>query len=67
MGGSKDIYQPQDMALDLGGLLRAIARSLRWLLPLTLIVAALVFAGLQFVPEKFKGEARVLIESADAL
>lgn len=67
MGGSKDIYQPQDMALDLGGLLRAIARSLRWLLPLTLIVAALVFAGLQFVPEKFKGEARVLIETADAL
>ncbi len=67
MGGSKDIYQPQDMALDLGGLMRAIARSLRWLLPLTLIVAALVFAGLQFVPEKFKGEARVLIESADAL
>ena len=67
MGGSKDIYQPQDMALDLGGLLRAIARSLRWLLPLTLIVAALVFAGLQFVPEKFKDEARVLIESADAL
>ena len=67
MGGSKDIYQPQDMALDLSGLLRAIARSLRWLLPLTLIVAALVFAGLQFVPEKFKGEARVLIESADAL
>ncbi|WP_430512669.1 succinoglycan transporter [Pannonibacter phragmitetus] len=67
MGGSKDIYQPQDLALDLGGLLRAIARSLRWLLPLTLIVAALVFAGLQFVPEKFKGEARVLIETADAL
>lgn len=67
MGGSKDIYQPQDMALDLGGLLRAIARSLRWLLPLTLIVAVLVFAGLQFVPEKFKGEARVLIETADAL
>lgn len=67
MGGSKDIYQPQDMALDLGGLLRAIARSFRWLLPLVLVVAALVFIGLQFVPEKFKGEARVLIETADAL
>lgn len=67
MGGSKDIYQPQDMALDLGGLLRAIARSFRWLLPLALVVAALVFVGLQFVPEKFKGEARVLIETADAL
>jgi uncharacterized protein involved in exopolysaccharide biosynthesis len=67
MGGSKDIYQPQDMALDLGGLLRAIARSFRWLLPLVAVVAALVFIGLQFVPEKFKGEARVLIETADAL
>jgi len=55
-----------DMALDLGGLLRAIGRSLTWLLPLTLFVAAAVFMGLQFVPPKYKGEARILIQSTDS-
>ncbi|WP_242390361.1 GumC family protein [Polymorphum gilvum] len=63
----RDVYQPQDLALDLSGLLRAIRGSLRWLLPLVLVVAATVFLLLQFVPEKYKGEAKVLIESTDAI
>ncbi len=55
-----------DLALDLGGLLREIGRALRWLLPLTLIVTAAVIAALLFVAPKYKGEARILIESADS-
>ncbi|WP_299814815.1 exopolysaccharide transport family protein [uncultured Roseibium sp.] len=53
------------MAVDLGGLLRTIGRSLGWLLPLTLFVAVGVFLGLQFVAPKYKAEARILIESTD--
>ncbi|MDN3718820.1 Wzz/FepE/Etk N-terminal domain-containing protein [Roseibium salinum] len=53
------------MALDLGGLLRAIGRALVWLLPLTLFVAVAVFLGLQFVAPKYQAEARILIESTD--
>lgn len=65
MNAERQTYPDDDMALDLGGLLRAIGRSLGWLLPLTLIVAAAVFLGLQFVAPKYMGEARVLIESTD--
>ncbi|MCY1708948.1 GumC family protein [Pannonibacter sp. SL95] len=67
MSSRHDIYEPQDMALDLAALMRALGRAQRWLLPLVLVVAASVFFGLQFVPEKFTGEAKVLIESSDAL
>ncbi|MFN4008503.1 MAG: succinoglycan transporter [Pannonibacter sp.] len=67
MSSRHDIYEPQDMALDLAALLRAIGRAQRWLLPLVLLVAAGVFFGLQLMPEKYTGEAKVLIESGDAL
>ncbi|WP_298814790.1 GumC family protein [uncultured Roseibium sp.] len=65
MNAERQTFPDDDMALDLGGLLRAIGRSLSWLLPLTLIVAAAVFLGLQFVAPKYKGEARIIIESTD--
>jgi succinoglycan biosynthesis transport protein ExoP len=55
-----------DMALDLGRLLSAIGSSLKWLLPLVFIVAGCVFVALSFMPSKFRGEAKVLIESTDA-
>lgn len=67
MSSRHDIYEPQDMALDLAALMRALARAQRWLLPLVVGVAISVFVGLQFVPEKYTGEAKVLIESGDAL
>ncbi|MBN9669892.1 exopolysaccharide transport family protein [Roseibium aggregatum] len=65
MQSDRQALSEDDMALDLGGLLRAIGRSLTWLLPLTLLVAGAVFIGLQFVPPKYKGEARILIQSTD--
>jgi len=65
MNAERQTYSEDDMALDLGGLLRAIGRSLGWLVPLTLFVAVAVFLGLQFVAPKYKAEARLLIESTD--
>ena len=65
MNADRQTHPEDDMALDLGGLLRAIGRAMGWLLPLTLFVAAAVFVGLQFVAPKYKSEARVLIESTD--
>ena len=67
MNAERQTHSDDDMALDLGGLLRTIARSLGWLLPLTLFVALAVFFGLQLVAPKYKGEARILIESTDNL
>ncbi|MEM9634825.1 MAG: exopolysaccharide transport family protein [Pseudomonadota bacterium] len=65
MNAERQTHTDEDMALDLGGLLRAIGRSLGWLIPLTLIVTVGVFLGLQFVAPKYRAEARVLIESTD--
>lgn len=65
MQAERQTFPDDDMALDLGGLLRLIGRALGWLLPLTLFVAAAVFIGLQFVAPKYKAEARILIESTD--
>ncbi|WP_269582733.1 exopolysaccharide transport family protein [Roseibium sp. Sym1] len=67
MNAERQTHSDDDMALDLGGLLRTIARSLGWLLPLTLFVAIAVFMGLQLVAPKYRGEARILIESTDNL
>jgi succinoglycan biosynthesis transport protein ExoP len=67
MNSERQTYSEDDMALDLGGLLRTIGRALGWLLPLTLFVAAAVFMGLQLVAPKYLGEARILIESTDNL
>ncbi|MFD1694622.1 exopolysaccharide transport family protein [Roseibium aestuarii] len=63
MPGYREATPHADMALDLKGLLGAIGRSLRWLLPLVLIVAATVFVLLTLSPKKYLGSARVLIES----
>lgn len=67
MNAERQTHSEDDMALDLAGLLRTIARSLGWLLPLTLFVAVAVFMGLQLVAPKYKGEARLIIESTDNL
>lgn len=67
MNAARQTHSEDDMALDLGGLLRALARALGWLLPLTLFVAAAVFMGLQLVAPKYKAESRLIIESTDNL
>ncbi|UES51652.1 exopolysaccharide transport family protein [Roseibium aggregatum] len=67
MNAERQTHSEDDMALDLGGLLRTIGRSLGWLVPLTLFVTVVVFLGLQFVAPKYKGEARLIIESTDNL
>jgi len=67
MNAERQTHSEDDMALDLGGLLRALGRALGWLLPLTLFVAAAVFMGLQLVAPKYLGEARLIIESTDNL
>ncbi|MBO6755989.1 MAG: succinoglycan transporter [Roseibium sp.] len=66
MNGARNAEVSDDLALDLGGLLRAIGRATRWLVPLVLGVLAVTLIGLQFVPSNYMGEARVLIESTDA-
>jgi len=58
-------YDP-DMVLDLGGIVRAIFRSLLWLLPLIFLVCAGTLLVLQFIPNKYQAEARLLIESKDS-
>ncbi|EEE45709.1 exopolysaccharide transport family protein [Roseibium alexandrii] len=65
MESGRQTYTDDDMALDLGGLLKALARSLLWLVPLTLLMTMVVLIALQFVAPKYMGEARVLIESTD--
>ncbi|WP_208998508.1 GumC family protein [Roseibium aquae] len=62
----RDAVSSEELALDLGGLLRALARSFKWLLPLVLIAGGATLFALQFVPAKYKGEARILIETKDA-
>ncbi len=66
MSTTRGAVHEDDMALDLAGLLRVLGGAMRWLLPLVLIVAAGTFVVLQFVPAKYKGEARILIESKDS-
>ena len=67
MNADRQTHPDDDMALDLGGLLRAIGRALGWLLPLTLFVAAAVFRGPAIrgseIQERSQGPD--LIESTD--
>jgi succinoglycan biosynthesis transport protein ExoP len=65
MNATRPPVSSDDMALDLSRLMQAIGGALRWLLPLVLIVGGVFFLGLQLVPSKYKGEAKVLIESTD--
>lgn len=65
MDSGRQSMSDDDMALDLGALMRALGQSLRWLLPLSLLVGGLVLTGLQFLPSKYMGEARILIESTN--
>ena len=51
--------------IDMASVLAALRRSLRWLLPLTIAVAALTFVVLQIVPAKYRSESKVLIETSD--
>ncbi|MEP1931021.1 MAG: exopolysaccharide transport family protein [Roseibium sp.] len=67
MASGRQTYTEDDLALDLGGLLRAVGRGMRWLLPLTLIVTCATFLGLQMVSPKYLGEARILIESTSVI
>ncbi len=63
MNSSRSAVHDDDMALDLAGLIRALGRAMRWLVPLVICVAIGTLLVLQVVPSKYKGEARVLIES----
>ncbi len=65
MSSPRSAIHDDDMALDLVGLLRALGAAMRWLVPLVVAVTVATFLALQFVPAKYKGEARVLIESKD--
>jgi len=66
MTGSRDAVSTEDLALDLGGLVTTIFRSFAWLLPLVLIAGGATLFALQFVSDKYLGEARVLIETQNA-
>ncbi|MTI46174.1 uncharacterized protein involved in exopolysaccharide biosynthesis [Roseibium hamelinense] len=66
MGLSQQPDNAEDMALDLGGLLKTLGKAMRWLLPLVIVVAGGLFLALQIVPSKYTAEGRLLIESKDA-
>ncbi|MEJ8476153.1 GumC family protein [Roseibium algae] len=66
MSSTGNAVHDDDMALDLAGLLRTLGGAMRWLLPLVLVVAAGTFVLLHFVPAKYLGEARILIESTNS-
>lgn len=50
--------------IDLSAILGALRGALRWLLPLCAAVALIALVGLQFVSPKYRGEAKVLIETS---
>ncbi len=66
MNESHAPIEEEEVSIDLSGLLHALKRAMRWLIPLTLVVAVCVFTLLQFVSPKYRGEARLLIEVGDA-
>lgn len=51
--------------LDFGAVGRALWRKKWWVILPTLIVAAIAFAGVNFVTPKYKSEARILIEGRE--
>ncbi len=65
MSSDRGAASATDMALDLKGLLKSIGRSMSWLLPLVVVVAVSVCVMLLLSPKKYRGTARVLIESTD--
>lgn len=52
-----------DVALDLLALGRALWRAKIWVIAVVIGTALLTFAGLQLVSSKYRGEAKILIES----
>lgn len=52
-----------DVALDLVALGRALWRAKLWIIVFVVGAAVLTFAGLQLIPSKYRGEAKILIES----
>lgn len=57
-------YSDDDVSLDLGGLLGAIWKAKRWIVPLVAIGVVGTFVSLQFVSPKYRSDAGVLIEAA---
>ncbi len=53
--------------IDLAALLRALRAAMRWLLPVAFAVMIGTFIVLQFVPAKYLGVAKVLIESSSSV
>jgi len=52
-----------DVAIDLKGLLAAVWRAKRWILPATLIVAIATALVLNLITPKYLGQSKVLIEA----
>src|SRR5690349_18257442 len=51
--------------IDLRSLGHALWRRRRWIVGLTLVVAGLVFVGVNLLTPRYRSEARVLIETRD--
>lgn len=54
-----------DVSLDLGGIMAAVWRAKRWIVPLVLVTGVATFLGLNVMPPKYKTDARLLIESRE--
>ncbi|WP_319773355.1 exopolysaccharide transport family protein [Breoghania sp.] len=57
----------EDVSVDVTALGRALWRAKRWLVPLVLITAVGTFAAMQAVTPKYRGQAKILIESQGAV
>ena len=52
-----------EVSVDVAALGRALWRAKRWLVPLVLVAAVGTFGALQMVTPKYRGQAKILIES----
>ncbi|PTW60686.1 uncharacterized protein involved in exopolysaccharide biosynthesis [Breoghania corrubedonensis] len=56
-----------EVSIDITALGRALWRSKRWLVPLVLLTAVATFGAMQMVTPKYRGQAKILIESQDSI
>jgi len=58
--------QIDDVELDMRALFGALLRALPWLLLLSVLFAAALYIGLNFVTPRYSAEAKILIESGES-
>ena len=65
--GARHHGDDERVEIDLSSILGALRRSLRWLVPLCVVVAIGTFVLLQLVSPRYRAESKVLIETSDSV